>query len=101
MFDDFTESEEDTIGETDSIFEVLSNIQVSKYMQKIIKDISVDSNNATNVRILLNQFEWNQQKALDMLNSNDANDEDLNQINSSELVNDRNHHFGFGPIPKL
>ena len=57
MFDNFMESEEDTIEETDSIFEVLSNIQVSEYMKKIIKDISVDSNNATNVRILLNQFE--------------------------------------------
>ena len=67
MFDNFMESEEDTIEETDSIFEVLSNIQVSEYMKKIIKDISVDSNNATNVRILLNQFEWNQQKVSDIL----------------------------------
>ena len=88
MFDNFMESEEDTIEETDSIFEVLSNIQVSEYMKKIIKDISVDSNNATNVRILLNQFEWNQQKVLDVLYSNIGAGENniLKQIKSSELV---------------
>ena len=88
MFDNFTESEEDTIEETDSIFEVLSNIQVSEYMKKIIKDISVDSNNATNVRILLNQFEWNQQKVSDVLYSNIGTGENniLKQIKSSELV---------------
>ena len=88
MFDNFMESEEDTIEETDSIFEVLSNIQVSEYMKKIIKDISVDSNNATNVRILLNQFEWNQQKVSDVLYSNIGTGENniLKQIKSSELV---------------
>ena len=87
MLGNFLESKEDTIiDRTDSKFEVLSSKQVSKYMKKIIKDVSVDSKVTTNVRILLNQFEWNQQNVLDILYSNAANDEVLNQINSSELV---------------
>ena len=95
MFDNFMESEEDTIEETDSIFEVLSNIQVSEYMKKIIKDISVDSNNATNVRILLNQFEWNQQKVLDVLYSNIGTEENnfLKQINGQTLINGQGRIF--------
>ena len=72
----------------DSKYGVLSSKQVSKYMQKIIKDVCVDSKDRTNVRILLNQFEWNQQKVLDILYSNNGamDEEDQNQINSSELV---------------
>ena len=86
MLDNFLESKEDTIDMTDSKFGVLSSKQVSKYMKKIIRDVNVDSKVTTNVRILLNQFEWNQQKALDMLYGNAATNEDLNQINSSDLV---------------
>ena len=86
MSDNFLESKEDTNDRTDSKFGVLSSKQISKYMKKIIKDVSADSKVATNVRILLNQFEWNQQKVLDILYSNDVYDVNINQINSSELV---------------
>ena len=87
-----TQSNEDTMEKDEDQYEILSKEEIFKHMQKIIENVRRQTPvnySTTSLRIKLNQFEWDQQKIMELFlpHNNIQNEDVLSQIDSSKLMN--------------